>query len=132
MGKRVSQRIRAEPTHRSRQLKGSTIMEVDGVPQTADSPVCVEPGRHKFKVNAWTDFRKTAEIIELELSPNLSYWLRGKLNDGSFSYLFDFQLIDVTADRRNVVAEFSLKAVAMNYDFIVVPGRTPLIIPVAR
>jgi hypothetical protein len=48
------------------------------------------------------------------------------------AYLFDFQLIDVTADRRNVVAEFSLKAVAMNYDFIFVPGRTPLIIPVAR
>lgn len=85
-----------------------------------------------MKVQAWTDLRKTEELIEVELAPNLSYWLRGKLNDSSFSNAFDFQLIDVTDNKRNVIAEFSLKAVPRTFDFLFIPGKVPLVIPMAR
>ncbi len=109
-----------------------TILEIDGLQNKSDGPTCIVAGKHRFKVEAWTDFRKTAEIIELELSPDLSYWFRGKLNDGSFARAFDFQLIDVTGDKRNIVAEFSLKAAPREFEFLFIPGRTPLVIPIAR
>lgn len=109
-----------------------TIAEIDGRPHEADGPVCVSSGKHQMKVRAWTDFRKTEEVVELELGPNVSYWLRGKLNDGSFASAFDFQLIDVTGENRLVVSEFSLKAVPRSFDFMFIPGKVPLVIPMAR
>jgi hypothetical protein len=102
------------------------IQEIDGVQNKSDGAICVAAGRHRIKIEAWTDFRKTAEIIELDLSPDLSYWLRGKLSDGSWAGAFDFQLLDVTGDKRNVVGEFSLKAAAKSFDFLFIPGRVPL------
>jgi hypothetical protein len=108
-----------------------TFKEVDGVPiKGSETPVCLAPGKHKFKLAVSTDFRKLDGLAELELKPDASYWLRAKLNGSyGFGYAFDFQLLDVTADKRTTVAEFSIPAEAKTFDFIYVPGAvTPVLI----
>lgn len=110
-----------------------SFKEVDGVPiQGSEIPVCLAPGKHKFKLTVETDFRKLDGFADLELKPDMSYWLRAKLT-GSFGLgnAFDFQLIDVTDDKRVTVAEFSIAAEAQTFNFIYLPGRVPslLILP---
>lgn len=104
--------------------------EVDGVPiKEADAPVCLSPGKHKFRLTVNTDFRKLDGYADLELQSDVSYWLRAKLT-GSFGFgnSFNFQLIDVTEDKRLTVAEFSIPAEAQTFDFIYVPGGVPSIL----
>lgn len=87
------------------------------------TPLCVSPGRHKIKLNVQTDFRKMDGVVELDLKPDTSYWLRAKLN-GSFGFgnAFDFQLIDVTDNKRAIVSEFSVPAEVQTFEFIYIPG----------
>lgn len=108
-----------------------SFKEVDGVPiKGADASVCLAPGKHKFRLTVSTDFRKLDGFAELELKPDVSYWLRAKLNGSyGFGYAFDFQLLDVTDDKQITVAEFSIPAEAKTFDVIYVPGSvTPVLI----
>lgn len=88
-----------------------------------DLPLCLAPGKHKIKLNVQTDFRKMDGVVELELKPDVSYWLRAKLN-GSFGFgnAFDFQLLDVTDNKRVVVSEFSVPAEVQTFEFVYLPG----------
>lgn len=98
--------------------------EVDGVPaQRSDAPLCLTPGKHKFKLTASTDFRKLDGVVDLDLKPDASYWLRAKL-EGSWGFggAFNFQLLDVTKETHVVVTEFSIPAEVKRFDFIYVPG----------
>jgi hypothetical protein len=99
-----------------------SFQAVDGIP-IKDMPLCLSPGKHKIKLNVQTDFRKMDGVVELELKPDVSYWLRAKLN-GSFGFgsAFDFQLFDVTDNKRVIVSEFSVPAEAQTFDFIYMPG----------
>jgi hypothetical protein len=87
------------------------------------TPLCLAPGRHKIKLNVQTDFRKMDGVVELDLKSDVSYWLRAKLN-GSFGFgnAFDFQLIDVTDNKRVIVSEFSVPAEVQIFEFIYIPG----------
>jgi hypothetical protein len=107
------------------------IQEVNGSPiKKEDIPVCLVPGKHKFKLYAWTDLRKMNGDVELELKPDVSYWLRAKLSGSwGFGDTFLFQLLDVSNEKQEVVAEFSVPASARSFEFIYVPGGTPLVIP---
>lgn len=100
--------------------------EVDGTPikqSERDGPLCLTPGKHKFKLTASTDMRKLDGVVELDLKPDASYWLRAKL-EGSWGFgnAFNFQLLDVTKEAHVVVTEFSIPAEAKRFDFVYIPG----------
>lgn len=101
-----------------------SIQAVDGTPVGSnDMPVCLAPGKHKFKVNVRTDFRKASGDIELDLKANSSYWLRARL-EGSFGFggAFEFQLIDATENKRDIVTTMALPAEAQTFQFLYLPG----------
>ena len=116
------------PTQGSLRFQEVDDVQINGT----DEPVCLAPGMHKFKIAVRTDFRKVNGFASLELKPDVSYWLRAKLT-GSYGFgnAFNFQLIDVTDDKRVTVAEFSLDAEAQTFDFVYLPGRVPslLVLP---
>jgi hypothetical protein len=105
--------------------------EVDGVPvNRSDAPLCLTAGKHNFKLTADTDFRKLNGTVELDLKPDMSYWLRAKI-EGSWGFggAFDFKLLDVTSDEHVIVAEFSVPAEVKEFQFIYIPGgAVPVII----
>ncbi len=101
-----------------------SIQAVDGsAVGSNDMPICLTPGKHKFKINVQTDFRKTDGSIEFDLKANSSYWLRAKL-EGSFGFggAFEFQLIDITDNKREIATEVALPAEAQSFQFILLPG----------
>lgn len=105
------------PTQGSLSFQAVNDMPVKG------TPLCLAPGRHKIKLNVQTDFRRMDGVVELDLKPDTSYWLRAKLN-GSFGFgnAFDFQLLDVTDNKRVLVSEFSVPAEVQTFEFIYIPG----------
>jgi hypothetical protein len=87
--------------------------EIDGFwVNLNNEPLCVKAGKHTFKLTAETDFREVVAIVELDLKPDTSYWLRAKL-EGSWGFgrAFDFQLLDVTNDEHVIVKKFSVPVV---------------------
>ncbi|WP_421956068.1 hypothetical protein [Polaromonas sp.] len=110
------------------------IRAVDGSPVgSSGMPVCMSPGKHKFTVNVQTDFRKADGTIELDLKADASYWLRAKLQGAwGFGGAFEFQLIEVTDNKRDVVTELALPAEAQSFQFIYLPGGVVPVLILAK
>lgn len=106
------------------------FIEIDGAPlKSGDRPVCVSAGKHKFKTTVTTDFRSNEGVIELDLKPNTTYWLRAKLNGSwGFGNAFDFQLLDVTDKKQDVVYTFSVDAKTRSFEMFISPNGTPITI----